>query len=207
MRPLDYILKNKQWIFDGIGVFFLGGFVWLIRRLFFRHSPNVREETAEPSRSPNLHKSGDPLDISVPQEWQAILPPETRYGFKSEKRTAIPLGLQSFSFEYAPRGHASPLILKSRTVRAEIEFKCRITNVVKACYAANDFALNVLQPKFLIEARRILEAYSLSKLRASREEVSRKILIALSPEFEQHGVHLESVSLGALERISSAKDR
>jgi len=98
-------------------------------------------------------------------------------------------------------GHANPLILKSKIVRAEIQFKCRITNVVIAGFAANDFALNILQPKFLIEARNILERYSISKLRANREEVSREIVSALSPEFEALGVQLESVSLGALERI------
>jgi hypothetical protein len=199
---LDYILKNKEWIFSGVGVpLLLGSFGLLVKQLFSRKPPNVVKQSATSVPPPHDAKTPNGEDIPVSEGWQAILPPGSRYAFKQETRDWFPLGSQSFSFEYAPRGHANPLILKSKIVRAEIQFKCRITNVVKAGFAANDFALNILQPKFLIEARNILERYSISKLRANREEVSRQIVAALSPEFEALGVQLESVSLGALERI------
>jgi len=119
----------------------------------------------------------------------------------TETRDSIPLGLQSFSFEYGPQGHAKTLTLKGAMVRAEIQFTCRISNPYKALFGANEYALNVLPPRFLSQARSILESYSLTKLRASRQEVSRDIMAKLSPQFEELGVQLESVTIGALDQI------
>jgi len=72
-------------------------------------------------------------------------------------------------------------------------------------FAANDFALNVLPPRFLLEARRILEGYSLAKLKEKRAEASDAILALMAPQFEQLGVRLESVSVGALELVGNLK--
>jgi hypothetical protein len=112
--------------------------------------------------------------------------------------------LQSFSYEYGPEGHAKPLILGNALVRAEIEFACRIDNPYKAMYGANDFALNVLPPKFLVQARSILEAYSISKLRECRSEASQAVVAKMAPEFLRLGVRLESVSIGALEQVGTS---
>lgn len=203
---IGYILKNKDWMFSGIGVFFLSGLCWFVHKLFFQKSrQRVLKQSVKSLYAANSNKVSGPVDIPVPEEWHGILPADSKYEFKQETRTAIPLGSQSFAFEFAPQGHANPLILKNKIVRAEIRFTCRITNPMKACFNSNDFALNILPPKFLVEARRILESYSLSKLRVNREQISRNIVVALSPEFEKHGVQLESVSLGSLEPIGRTK--
>ena len=119
----------------------------------------------------------------------------------TETSDSIPLGLQSFSFEYGPQGHAKPLTLKGAFVCAKIQFTCRISNPYKAMFGANEYALNVLPPQFLSQARSILEIYSFTKLRASRQEVSHEIMAKLSPQFEELGVQLESVTIGALDKI------
>ena len=113
--------------------------------------------------------------------------------------------MQSFSFEYGPQGHAKALTLKGTIVRADIQFTCQIANPYKAMFGANEYALNVLPPRFLLEARGILEKFSLTALRADRQEVSRNIVARLSPQFEELRVRLESVTNGALDKIKRAK--
>ena len=41
---LDYIFKNKEWIFSGIGVTLLGLFFFLIKHFLSKKSPMIREE-------------------------------------------------------------------------------------------------------------------------------------------------------------------
>jgi SPFH domain / Band 7 family len=213
MQPLiGYILKNKEWLFSGVGVFALSGMLVLLRRMFSQRAPQLptyppgilsegeRHDPTEPLRSKRATNQ-DAAPEDVPKEWQTIIPPQSKYKFVSEKKDAIPLGLQSFSFEYGPTGHAYPLVLKKAMVRAEVEFTCRVNNPYKALFGANDYALNILPPRFLTQARNILEAYSLSQLRESRLEASRAIEAAMAPQFMELGVRLESVTIGALEQI------
>jgi hypothetical protein len=44
MMILDYIFKNKEWIFSGIGVTLLGLFFFLIKHFLSKKSPMIREE-------------------------------------------------------------------------------------------------------------------------------------------------------------------
>jgi hypothetical protein len=139
----------------------------------------------------------------VPAHWQGILPDESKYEVVTKSTASIPLGIQTFSFEYGPGGHAKPLRLPGRTVVcAEIQFNCRMVNPVKALFGANEYALKVLQPRFLVAAREIMEKYSLSRIRSSREEVSNEIVMKLSGEFYELGVCLEAVTIGALEKLA-----
>ncbi|MGH9959777.1 MAG: SPFH domain-containing protein [Pyrinomonadaceae bacterium] len=217
---IDYILKNKEWIFSGIGVFVLTGLIWFLRRLFFSNSPHIdgesgsqlRREFAITPLSPHQSttsrgQGGGSNGVTnvVPDNWQGIVPPQSRYEFVTETTDSIPLGLQSFSFEYGPQGHAKALTLKGAIVRAEIQFTCRISNPYKAVFSANEYALNVLQPRFLSQARGILERFSLPRLRAGRQEAAREIMAQLSSQFEELGVHLELVTIGALDQIERGK--
>ena len=109
MQPMiDYIINNKDWIFSGIGIFALSGLIWLIRHLMFQNSPRNDGESASKSKERRDELTGAPN--VVPEHWQRILPPQSRYKFKGEHRDSIPLGLQSFSLEYGPQGHANALI-------------------------------------------------------------------------------------------------
>jgi hypothetical protein len=139
----------------------------------------------------------------VPKEWQAIIPRRTKYRIVTEKRDSFPGGVQSFLFEYGPEGHAKPLILKNAIVQAEVGFTCQIVNPYKAMFSANQYALNVLQPRFLVQARNTLEAYSLSELRERRLEASLAIVVTMAPQFEELGFRLESVTTGAIEQVGS----
>ncbi|MCH8041430.1 MAG: hypothetical protein IH977_13970 [Nitrospinae bacterium] len=200
MQPIiDFILDNKQWIFSGVGLFALSGALWFVRHLIFPNSPQNNEELAGQSKQRGSRSNGAPNIL--PKDWQGIVPPQSRYRVVTETSDSIPLGLQSFSFEYGPQGHAKPLTLKGAFVCAKIQFTCRISNPYKAMFGANEYALNVLPPQFLSQARSILEIYSFTKLRASRQEVSHEIMAKLSPQFEELGVQLESVTIGALDKI------
>ncbi len=205
MRQIvDYILENKQWLFSGVGVFVLSGMILIARRLFRRKPLPQNGDHRQSATATHGHGStGVPL--LVPKNWQAILPRRTRHKFVSQTKTAVPLGLQSFTFEYGPNGHANALILKGAVVRAEIQLTCQIVNLYKALFAANDYALNVLLPTFVLQARGVLERFPLNKLRAAREEVAREIASQVSPQFYELGVKLESVTIGALDKIEQAE--
>lgn len=198
---LKYVEANKEWLFSGAGIVAVSGIFGLIRWIFKPRARAVRESVSGDGAA----EQSDPVKPQggqkIPTEWQTILPAQSKYEFVSEERSDIPLGLQSFSYEYGPQGHASPLALKNSFVRAEVNFSCRIDNPYKAMFAANDFALNVLPPRFLLQARGILEGYSLAKLREKRAEASAEIVALMAPQFEQLGVRLESVSIGALEQV------
>lgn len=209
-------MPNKEWIFSGVGVFVLTGAVWLFRRLFISNIADTNRGSGIPSRlellrndsEPHQSKSSrvqagsadDALNV-VPDHWQGIIPPQSRYVFAQETSDSIPLGLQFFSFEYGPHGHAKALTLKGTIVRAEIQFTCRIINPHKAIYSANEYALNVLQPRFLVQARNVLEKYSFTKVREGRQDIAREIQVQMSRQFQELGVSLESVTIGALEKI------
>ena len=202
-RFLDYILKNKEWLFSGVGIFVISGISLLFRWMLSRRAPlaDVEPRNNRESLGSDQTTEEDGDSVGVPREWQTIVPPQSKYKWVSERTSDIPLGLQSLSYEYGPEGHANPLILKDVTVRAEIHFTCRIDNPYRALYVANDYALNVLPPRLLTQARNILEAYSLAKLRDNRQEASRAIVNAMAPQFRELGVRLESVTIGALDQI------
>lgn len=213
---IDYILKNKEWIFSGVGVFVLTGTVWLFRRLFVSNVADTngasgassrresRRSGSEPHESKGSRVQAGSADVAsnvVPDNWQGIVPPQSRYAFVQETSDSIPLGLQTFAFEYGPQGHAKALTLKGTIVRAEIQFTCQIVNPYKAMFSANEYALNVLQPRFLVQARNVLEKFSLTKLREGRQDIAKEIQTQMSPEFLDLGVRLESVTIGALDKI------
>ena len=178
---IDYIMKNKEWIFSGIGVLALTGVIWFLRRFLFSNSFHIDRGSGSRLRHELRSNSSEP-----------------------QKSTSIPLGLQSFSFEYGPQGHTKELTLKGTIVRADIQFTCQITNPYKAMFGANEYALNVLSPRFLLEARGILEKFPLTTLRADRQEISQDIMARLSPQFEELGERMKSVTIGALDKIKRA---
>ncbi len=214
LKPLvEYISKNKEWLFSGAGVSVVAALLALLRRALSQRPGPIQDEhlrvpPGRKRRQPEGRhtiraKKEDGTQDAIPSEWQTIMPARSKYVFNSEPRSDIPLGLQSFSFEYAPDGHAHPLMLKNVMVRAELGFTCRIDNVYKALFAANDYALNVLPPQFLVHARDTLERYSFSELREKRREASSVIVAAMAPQFQKLGVRLESVTIGALEALAN----
>lgn len=190
---IDYINKNREWIFSGIGVSVLASIVLVLRHFIFGN----RKITANkiPSKSKDI-------DDNKQSEWDVITPPNSKYKFISEKQNSIPTGVQTFTFEYSPYGHAHPLNLKGKIVRAEIQFSCQITNPYKAMFEANEYALNFLQPQFLLQARNVLEKSSLNNLREKRQEFANEIVAQQSEKFDEYGFKLLSVTIGAIEQIN-----
>ena len=178
---IEYINTNKEWLFSGFGIFIFTGFIWFARRLITSNSAkSVVEPELKSQRK--IHNNSS----------------------KPKKSVAIPLGLQTFSLVYGSRGQSKALTLKGTRVNAEVQITCQIINPYKAMFGANDYALNVLLPRFLTEARGILEMNSMTKLRDNRAEISGNILSQLSPQFEKLGVRLDSVTIGAIEKVESA---
>lgn len=207
---LSYLQDNREWIFSGVGVFALSGLLFLLRpalvcALSTRDRQTARREPKSQDPRGTVHQgvkqderrsSGS---SGAAKHWQGVVPPESRYLFATRTATGLPAGLQSFSFEYADRGHAYPLRLRGASVRAEIQFSCNIGNPYAALFGAGEYALNILQPRFLSEARGVLEQYSVEEVRRRRRAVAEEICAQVSPLFKELGFSLESVTIGTLE--------
>ena len=191
---IEFVSKNKEWLFSGIGVTIIVAIFWIMRHVIFGKSESGKNE---------VHSQSIDIEDDEPNYWEAIRPLNSNYKLVSKKSNSIPAGIQTFSFEYSPYGHAHALNLKGKTVRAEIQFSCRITNVYKAMFEADDYALNFLQPQFLLQARTILERFSIDNLRDKRQEVSNEVLNELADSFGKFGFALLSVTIGAVEQINN----
>ncbi|MES2827650.1 MAG: SMEK domain-containing protein [Bacteroidota bacterium] len=135
--------------------------------------------------------------------WSSISPLGSNYQQKTKMVNSMPAGTQFFSFEYGPSGHAFPLNLKGTHARTEIQFTCKINNPKKAMFAGNEYALNYLPPKFLVEARTILEQYTPNRLRLKREVAASDVQKRLAKLFDDAGVTLESVTIGAIDALAT----
>ncbi|UEG49619.1 SPFH domain-containing protein [Ferruginibacter lapsinanis] len=187
---IDYIIKNKEWIFSGIGIFVFTGILWLLRKIFIPSATKgIRQPTSNEEKDPPSN------------HWQAIAPPNSRYKTVTKKSSSIPGGIQTIALEYDTHGHAYPLNLKGSLVRAEIAFECRLNNAYKAVYEGNEYALNFLPAQFLIKAREILENYTLRKILDNREMIATEITEKLKEHFDKYGFTLLHISIGALNKI------
>ncbi len=197
---LRYVVDNKQWIFSGVGVLVLTGAAALLRRLFFL--PKQPAVHPGPTAPTNSNRAARNDHRAVPTHWQGIIPDRSNYEIVTDLSDSISLERQTFSFEYGLSGHAKPLSLQGRTpVQANLQFTCHIVNPYKAAFGANEYALNILQPRFLTAAREILERYSLTELRSSRDRVAIEILNKVLAGFDEFGVCLDGVSIGSLEKL------
>lgn len=196
----NWIMENRSWVFSGVGVVALGALLrvagWSLRR--FSNKARKPRDSAIPAAERG-RSSGGSSALSDP--WQGISPPNSRFKTVIETADSVPAGLQLVSLEYGPQGHAYPLTLKDAIVRAEIQFTCRVEDPYKVMFAVNEYALNVLPQRFLVHARNILEPLTLAQLRSRRLQVAQDIVAQLSPTFEELGVRLESVTIGAIDEL------
>jgi hypothetical protein len=57
---VDWFWKTKEWVFSGIGVFVLGGVVWMVRRLLARSTPpSVKQTQRSGDDSTNIQAGRD----------------------------------------------------------------------------------------------------------------------------------------------------
>jgi len=56
---LDYLIANKEWIFSGVGVFVLSGFILLFRRI--RSSDTPAPQSASALDVPEIVKVAEPV--------------------------------------------------------------------------------------------------------------------------------------------------
>lgn len=189
-----WMVANREWLFSGVGVLVL---VELGRRLRHLMTGTRQRDSDVADRRRHSKATSQTSD-----HWQGISPPDSRFERVTEIADSIPAGLQTVALEYGPRGHAYPLNLKGTRARAEIQFSCRVHDVYKVMFAANEYAMNVLPPRFMVGARSILEEHSLKTLRSQRKAIATEIMTQLAPTFEELGMTLESVELGAIENVS-----
>jgi len=194
----QWILDNKEWLFSGGGIVLITSIIALMRgkRTVVHKIDTPKSKPTQKDRRPSIRREGKDY-------WQGITPEGTKYETEVVVSDSIPVSFQTFSFEYGPRGHVKELSLLGSSATAEIQFDCQITNPYKAMFSGGDYALNFLCPKFLVQARTVLENYSLTNLRKNREEVAKDIVSLLKQEFESYGVELQAVRIGAVQKIAT----
>lgn len=65
MRIADFVSRNKEWIFSGIGVFGLGGVAWILRRMFFRPTEVLSQRQRSGGHSTSIQAGRDvKIDIN-----------------------------------------------------------------------------------------------------------------------------------------------
>jgi len=189
----NYIIKNKEWLFSGGGIFAITISYYLVRRLF---NPDIKKTES------SFKNSIPPQDgRNSPDPWETIRPPASRYRLVTGKANSVSAAVQFHNYEYALNGHAHPLNLNGVKVRCEIEFSCQITNPMDAISALGEYALNILPPRFLMQARPILEKYTFTKLRKEREKAASQILNLMKPQFNEAGFALLSVTISAVDKV------
>jgi hypothetical protein len=188
---IDYISRNKEWIFSGIGIFAITGVLWFFRKLFFQRS------TVDPERKTSKRDSKHPPS----NHWEAIRPPNSKYKTVSKMVDSMPAGIQTIALEYSTDGHAHPLNLKGTIARAEIVFECQVNNPMKAITVGNEYAMNFLPAQFLVEARTTLEKYTLKKIQDNRSSIASEISDKLKTHFDKYGFTLIRVGIGAISKI------
>lgn len=188
---IDYINRNKEWIFSGIGIFAITGVLWVFRKLFFQKSILDTE------------RKSSKRDIKCPpsNHWEAIRPPNSKYKTVSKKVNSMPGGIQTIALEYSTDGHAHPLNLKGTLARAEIVFECQVNNIFKAITVGNEYAMNFLPAQFLVEARTTLEKFTLKKIQENRSSIALEISDKLKTHFDKYGFTLLRVGIGAISKI------
>ena len=189
----NVIVENREWLFSGLGIVLLG--------LFFSVFRQTDKASSKTSNSKEGNKAAQ-IETSSPY-WHGITPDKSKYALTSEKQSSLPVSVQTFSFEFAPRGHAKPLSFQGKQASLTIQMDCRIVNPIKAIYEGGDYALNFLQPRFLTRAREVLEKKSLTTLRNNREIIATEILKNAEKEFLEHGVELQNVRIDSIEIIKN----
>jgi hypothetical protein len=193
-----WVLQNREWLFSGIGVLFISVLFSVFQ--FRGQSKGRNEQSVQKRESVN---QSSPARDEIPQKdyWAGIAPENSKYASVESISNSIPIGIQSFTFEYSPNGHAREIQLHGARASVHIQFTCQIKNPMKAISLGNDYALNFLCPRFLVIARGVLESGTVSSLRENREEFSSRILDRARSEFETYGIDLLSVTLGDIRKL------
>lgn len=195
---LAWTSLNKEWLFSGIGVLLLSGVVSVFRSRETKIVKEIQIVSAKDSDAWPVAKSDS---LAQKDYWMGISPAKTKYVQVAEISDSIPIGIQTFDFEFSPNGHAHELQMRGSIACAHIQFTCQIKNIMKTMASGNDYALNFLCPRFMVIARGILEATTISSLRDRREEFASRILEAAQKEFVSYGIELRSVSLGDIKKL------
>ena len=174
-EALRWLTANKEWLFSGVGVFVLGAFGALLRR----RSTRLPDPSARQSAAPGRADSQD-----------------TR-----PKRTdSIPTTSQTCSVVIGQHRDFPPLVLQGEILAwAEISIDWRVTNPFKFfTHAHDEHPVDALVQKAIGHLRVLLEEHNLSDARRLRPEIALKAKAKMAPLFDERGIVLEAIDIGAV---------
>lgn len=172
---LGWLTANKEWMFSGIGVTTLVA-VWdLFRRRENRlpisstHEPTAPDRTGSQDARPELTDS-------------------------------IPITTQTSSVVLGQHFDFPPLVLQGEILAcAEISIDWRVTNPFKFIMHAHDeHPVDALMQKSVGQLRLLIEDHNLSDVRRLRPDIAQKAKEKMAPLFEERGIVLEAINVGAV---------
>ena len=115
----------------------------------------------------------------------------------------IPLTTQTLNLSFDDHGGVQALTMSDgKRVRAEVHLAWRVINPYLFCFSSKDHPFDVLVP--LLLSRGFMEGLTLDDVRARRREAEHRVTQELGLEFEKRGIKLESITIGAMEKVNRA---
>jgi len=179
---LKWISENKQWVFSGVGVFIVAAVASMVRWI-------LSGRGQRPSRT-------------TPTSEATVGRPAADHS-KGELTDEILLTTQTLNLSFDDhRGVYALTMSDGKRVCAEVHLAWRVINPYLFCFSSKDHPFDVLVPLLLSRLRGFMEGLTLDDARARRCEVEHRITQELGLEFEKRGIKLESITIGAMEKVN-----
>ncbi len=181
---LKWISENKQWVFSGVGFFIIATVASMVRWILSGrgHRLSWATSTSEATRGRSAADHSE-----------------------SELTDVIPLTTQTLNLSFDDLGGTHALTMSDgNRVRAEIHLAWRVINPRLFCFSSKGHPFDVLVPLMLSRLRGFMEGLTLDDARALRREAEHRVTQELSIEFEKRGIKLESITIGAIEKVNRA---
>jgi len=181
---LKWISENKQWVFSGVGVFIIAAVASMVRWI-------LAGRGQRPSRA-------------TPTSEATVGRPAADHS-EGELTDEIPLTTQTLNLSFDDHGGVHALTMSDgKRVRAEVHLAWRVINPYLFCFSSKDHPFDVLVPLLLSRLRGFMEGLTLDDARARRRETEHRVTQELGLEFEKRGIKLESITIGAMEKVNRA---
>ena len=181
---LKWISENKQWVFSGVGVFLIAAVASMVHSI-------LSGRGQRPSRA-------------TPKSKATVGRPAAGHS-EGELTDKIPLTTQTLNLSFDDHGGVHALTMSDgKRVRAEVHLAWRVINSYLFCFSSKDHPFDVLVPLLLARLRGFMEGLTLDSARDRRREAEHRITQELGLEFEKRGIKLESITIGAMEKVNRA---
>jgi regulator of protease activity HflC (stomatin/prohibitin superfamily) len=191
---LKWISENKQWLLSGLGVVIITAVLSIVRRWILAGFSIVRRWI--------LSGRGQRPSPATPISEATVGRPSVGHN-EGELTDEIPLTTQTLNLSFGDHRGAHALTMSDgQRVRAEVHLAWRVINPYRFLFSSKDHPFDVLVPLLLSRLRGFMEGLTFDHARARRREAEDRVTQDLGLEFDKRGIKLESVTIGAMEKVA-----